>query len=56
MKPVFDRYWRLRVLLPERHGQRCRVRAGGSLNSALIEFEDGVRYVTSRWAFRKVAA
>lgn len=50
---AFDRKWRWRVNLPERHGQRCRVLARGTMNSALIEFEDGVRHVVSRFAFRK---
>ena len=50
----FDRYWRIRVRLPERYGQRCRVIARGTMNSAMIEFEDGVRHIVSRNAFRKV--
>jgi hypothetical protein len=49
----FDRVWRLHVRLPERFGKRCRVIARGTLNSALIEFEDGIRHVVSRNAFRK---
>lgn len=51
--PNFDRIWRWRVNLPERHGQRCRVIARGTLNSAEIEFEDGTRHIVSRYAFRK---
>ncbi|MDH7640465.1 hypothetical protein [Sphingomonas oryzagri] len=35
----FDRIWRWRCNLPERHGTRCRVLARGTMNSALIEFE-----------------
>ena len=50
----FDRYWRLRVRLPERYGKLCRVIARGTMNSAMIEFEDGVRHIVSRNAFRKV--
>lgn len=50
----YDRVWRLRVRLPERHGQRLRVLARGRMNSALIEFDDGVRHIFSRNAFRKV--
>lgn len=53
---AFDRIWRWRCNLPERHGQRLRVIARGSMNSALVEFEDGVRHVVSRFAFRKVTA
>lgn len=45
---TFDRYWRLRVRLAERHGHRLRVVARGSMNSALIEFQDGLRHVVSR--------
>lgn len=50
----FDRVWHWRVNLPERKGQRCRILARGTMNSALIEFEDGVRHVCSRFAVRKV--
>lgn len=50
---IFDRIWRWRVNLPERHGQRCRVIARGAMNSAQIEFEDGTRHIVSRNAFRK---
>lgn len=45
-------YWRAR--LPERHGQTFRVICRGKLNSALIEFGDGFRVVTSRNALRRV--
>ncbi len=51
---IFDRVWRWRVNLPERHGQRLRVIARGKLNSALVEFEDGERHIVNRYAFRKV--
>lgn len=51
---TFDRYWRIRVRLPERFGHRCRVLARGAMNSAQIEFEDGTRHIVSRNAFRKV--
>lgn len=44
-------YWRAR--LPDRHGQLFVVLARGSLNSCLVQFVDGVRYVTSRNALRK---
>jgi hypothetical protein len=36
-----------------RKGQRCRLLARGSMNSALIEFEDGFRAVVSRNALRR---
>jgi len=44
------RYWRIRKYLPERFGQRCRVVVyGRRLNSCLVEFEDGSRYITIRY-------
>jgi len=52
-REIFDRIWWWRCNLPERKGSRCRVVARGTMNSALIEFEDGVRHVVSRFAFRK---
>jgi hypothetical protein len=47
--------WHWRARLPERHGQRLRVVACGRLNSCLIEFQDGARFITSRNALRKAA-
>lgn len=44
-------FWRKR--LPERKGQACRVLVRGSMNSILVEFEDGYRVVTSRYAVRR---
>lgn len=49
----FDRVWFWRSTLPERKGQRCRILARGTMNSCLIEFEDGERHVVSRFAIRK---
>lgn len=46
--------WHWRKLLPERHGQLCRVLATGRMNSALVEFEDGHKVITSRYAVRKL--
>lgn len=37
----------------DRKGQRCRVLARGKMNSALLEFEDGFRVVTSRNGLRR---
>ncbi|MCB1394265.1 hypothetical protein [Nitrobacter sp.] len=37
----------------ERKGQRCDVLARGTMNSCLVEFDDGFRMVTSRNAIRK---
>lgn len=38
--------------LAHRAYQPCRVLARGPMNSVLVEFEDGHRTVTSRWATR----
>lgn len=46
--------WRWKSRLPERHGHRCRRIKHGGMNSVLIEFEDGFRVLTSRWAIRRV--
>jgi hypothetical protein len=56
MSQPFDRYWRVCTTLPERKGQLCRILARGTMNSCLIEFQDGVRHCVSRWAVRKVVA
>jgi len=34
-------------------GKKCKVIARGSKNSVLVEFENGQREVTSRYALRK---
>lgn len=52
---IYDRVWRWRVNLPERHGQLCRIVARGKMNSCQIEFEDGERHIVSRNAIRKIA-
>lgn len=52
----FDRVWRWRKNLPERHGQRCRILARGTMNSCQIEFEDGTRHIVSRFAIRKAGS
>jgi len=48
--------WYWKVKLPERKNERCRViLRAKSMNSILIEFEsDKQRFVTSRFAIRKV--
>lgn len=46
--------WHWRRCLPHRKGQPCRLLATGSLNSALVEFADGARVVTSRYALRRL--
>jgi hypothetical protein len=50
---VFDHIWFWRKRLPERKGQQCRILVRGSMNSILVEFEDGFEVVTSRWAVRR---
>ncbi len=54
-QPPFDRVWFWRSTLPERKGARCRLIARGTMNSCLIEFEDGVRHIVSRFAIRKAS-
>lgn len=48
--------WYWKALLGERNGQPCRVLAFGRLNSALVEFADGYRVLTSRYAVRRAKA
>ncbi len=49
----FDYYWRVRARMPQRFGQACRVLARGNMNSALVEFADGQKVVTSRNYLRR---
>lgn len=35
-----------------RKGQACRIVVRGTKNSVLVEFEDGFRVCTSKWAVR----
>lgn len=51
--PPLTHYWAWRKRLPERFRQPCRVIARARMNSILIEFADGVRVVTSRYAVRR---
>lgn len=46
-------FWRCR--LPERKGQPCAVLARGRMNSCLVQFADGFKVVTSRYAVRKAS-
>lgn len=46
-------YWRKR--LGDWKGQRCRVVTRGAMNSILVEFPDGHRVVTSRYAVRRAS-
>ena len=54
MDARFDHIWYWRSRLPERKGELCRVRVHGRMNSILVEFKDGYRVVTSRYAVRRV--
>lgn len=47
-------WFRWRKFRPDWYGRRCRIIARGTMNSALIEFDDGERAVVSRWAIRKL--
>ncbi len=46
-------YWRVKTRLPKRKGLSCKVLSRGKMNSALIQFEDGYKVVTSRNYYRK---
>jgi len=50
---TWTHYWRIRLWLPDRHGQPCRVLAAGR-GSILVEFQDGHRAVTSRYSVRRI--
>lgn len=47
-------FWKTR--LPDRKGQSCKVLARGALNSIMVEFADGFRVITSRYAVRLKAS
>lgn len=51
---MMTHYWRVRARLPDRFGQPCKVLARGSMNTALVEFEDGFRVTTSRNYVRRL--
>lgn len=50
---TFDYTWFWKKRLANRKGQRCRVLGRGKMNSILVEFKDGFRVITSRYAVRK---
>ena len=50
---AYPEMWRVRTHLPERFGQRCRIVCRGAMNSCVVEFEDGIFVVTSRWYVRR---
>jgi hypothetical protein len=51
-----QRVWALPDDRKDRKGWPCRVVCRGSMNSALIEFEDGHRMVASRYGLRRRAS
>ena len=53
MSREWPHVWHWRCRLPERKGQRCRVLIRGGRNTCLVEFPDGFRVYTSRWAVRR---
>lgn len=52
MGEEFPYVWFWKVKHGDRRGQRCRVWARGSMNSIGVEFEDGFRTITGRYAVR----
>lgn len=48
--------WSRRPMDRDRKGMRCRVLARGTMNSAAVEFEDGVCHVVSRNGLRRARA
>ena len=54
MTDRFPYVFRWRKWRPELCGQRCRILARGTMNSALVEFACGVKHIISRNALRKV--
>ena len=56
MTPEFDHVWHWKARLPERKGQPCRVLARGTMNSAAVQFPDGLVVITSRYAVRRQKA
>jgi len=53
-KIEFTHKWFWKSRLPERKGQKCRVLAHGKMNSILVEFADGYKVITSRYAVRLI--
>jgi hypothetical protein len=52
MNDLFPYVWFWRKFLPERKGCLCRVLARGKKNAILVEFEDGYKVITMRYAAR----
>jgi len=50
-------FWRIRTTLPQRKGDPCRILArarGPGPRNILVEFADGRRVVTHRYAVRRL--
>lgn len=47
-------FWRWIIRRPDLKGRRCRIIARGKLNSCLVQFADGEKVLTSRYAVRKI--
>lgn len=45
--------WRQKPVGRDRKGQPCRVLVRGALNSALVEWDDGYKAITSRNGLRR---
>lgn len=57
MDNFFDHewWWKANAMREvDRKGQICRVVARGARNSVLVEFPDGFRVITSRYAVRRI--
>lgn len=50
---IYPFVWTWKTRLAERRGMSLRVIARGKLNSCMVEFEDGERFITSRNALRR---
>jgi len=48
----YNYIWFWKKKLPDRKNKKCRVLVRGGMNSILIEFKDGLKVVTSRFAVR----
>lgn len=46
-------HWKTKPIGRPCRGERCRIVASGRLNSVLVEFQDGWRVLTSRYAVRR---
>lgn len=52
MTDPYPYVWFWRSKMPDRKGQPCRVLVRGKMNTILVEFEDGFKTTTSRFAVR----